>query len=174
MIRSVIRSQAIGIGRASNVIKKINPFIYRDTTSKMYATLWYGVLNCETKVLNYSIAGHNPAVIYNPVKRTFGLLKTGGMAVGVVDNDIFADSVESHAIQLEKGDILIQYTDGVTEAMNEVQDEYGEERFYECVKRLGDLPADKIVEEIVADIQKFTGGIEQSDDITMVVMKVEK
>jgi serine phosphatase RsbU (regulator of sigma subunit) len=58
--------------------------------------------------------------------------------------------------------------------MNEVQDEYGEERFYECVKRLGDLPADKIVEEIVADIQKFTGGIEQSDDITMVVMKVEK
>ena len=174
MVRSVIRSQAIGIGRAANVIKKINPFIYRDTTSKMYATLWYGVLNSETKVLNYSIAGHNPAIIYNPVKKTFGLLKTGGMAVGVVDNDIFADSVESHAVQLGKGDIFIQYTDGVTEAMNANQDEYGEDRFYDCIKKLGDIPADKIVEEIVNDIQKFTGGIEQSDDITMVVMKVEK
>ncbi len=174
MVRMVLHSTAIGLGRASTVVKKINPIIYRDTTPNMYATLWYGILNTEKKLLNYTIAGHNPAVIWNPLKKKFKLLKTGGMPVGLQSAEIFDPVIESHAVQLEQGDILIQYTDGVTEAMNSEMEEYEEERFYACIKRLGNISAEAVVQAIVDDIQKFTGGIPQSDDITMLVMKVEK
>lgn len=173
MIRSVLRSSAETMGRASNVLKKINPIIYRDTSPNMYATMWYAILNTKTKVLNYSVAGHNAAIIYNPKKKTFHLLKTGGMPVGLQDSEVFDPIIESHAIQLQEGDILVQTTDGVTEAMNSDYEEYGEERLYACVKRMGNLPAEKIVNAIVDDIKKFTGDIPQSDDITLLVMKVE-
>ncbi len=174
MVRMVLHTTAIGVGRASTVVKKINPLIYRDTTPNMYATLWYGILNTDKKILNYTIAGHNPAVIWNPLKKKFVLLKTGGMPVGLQPSEIFDPVIESHVVQLEKGDILIQYTDGVTEAMNSEMEEYEEERFYKCIKRLGNVSAERVVQAIVDDIQKFTGGIPQSDDITMLVMKVEK
>lgn len=173
MIRSVLRTEAINKANAASVIKKINPIIHRDTSSSMYATLWYGVLNTETKILNYTVAGHNPAVIFNPDKKSFMLLKTGGMPIGLVDSNTFDNVIESHSIQLQSGDILIQYTDGVTEAMNKNQELYEEERFFNCIKRIGNFSAEKIIKLIVQDIEKFTGGIDQSDDITLLVMKVE-
>jgi sigma-B regulation protein RsbU (phosphoserine phosphatase) len=95
------------------------------------------------------------------------------MPVGLVDNSIFTEAIETHLLQLHSGDILIQYTDGVTEAMNKNQEEYGEERFFSCIKKMGNVSAEKIVQLIVDDIEKFTGGIDQSDDITLLVMKVE-
>ena len=96
------------------------------------------------------------------------------MPIGLQDSNIFDPAIESHAVQLQEGDILIQVTDGVTEAMNSGYEEYGEDRLYACIKKLGNVSADKIVQAIVDDIKLFTGDIPQSDDITLLVMKVEK
>jgi sigma-B regulation protein RsbU (phosphoserine phosphatase) len=117
---------------------------------------------------SYVNAGHNPPLLVrdNSVQE---LCRSRGIALGVVP-DV---SIAATTLGLLHGDILVLYTDGVTEAFNGENEAFGEERLKEFVLANRAKPAAAVLEALVAEIRRFAGGAAQSDDITLVVVKVE-
>jgi len=117
---------------------------------------------------SYVNAGHNPPLLV----RDGGVQELGnsrGIALGVVP-DV---SVAATTLDLRPGDILVLYTDGITEAFNDLDEAFGEERLRDYVQAGRAMPARDILDGLVAEIRRFAGGAAQSDDITLVVVKVE-
>ena len=167
MIRTLVRSYAHAAATPKELLLKVNDYVYSDTPSNMYATIFYAILNVKTGVMEYTIGGHNAGVIYHPQDQSIEELATGGMAVGIVATPIFQNTIKNFSFQLREGDLFIQYTDGVTEAMDEAQNEYGMERLLKTVKSARVKTIQTMLEKINTDIEAFTQGYLQTDDITM-------
>ena len=167
MIRTLVRSYAHAAATPKELLLKVNDYVYSDTPSNMYATIFYAILNVKTGVMEYTIGGHNAGIIYHPQEQSLEELATGGMAVGIVATPIFQNTIQNFSYQLREGDLFIQYTDGVTEAMDEAQNEYGMERLLKTVKGARVKTIQTMLEKINTDIVVFTRGYLQTDDITM-------
>jgi sigma-B regulation protein RsbU (phosphoserine phosphatase) len=128
----------------------------------MFVTVFYGILNMRTGEVDYVNAGHNPPFILS----SNGISKvemTDGLALGVVEDFSF----QSKKIQLKKGDILLLFTDGVVEAFDMELKAYGEEKFTSFLNKNLNLPIEKVIKKIFADVNDFVDGAPQSDDITV-------
>lgn len=164
--RTVLRSNALWGADPKSVIGKANSLISEDSRSGMFVTLFYGLLDVNEKTLTYVNAGHNPPVLIDGSTGDIRMLKTGGVALGAVD-DIRYDEAQ---IRLAAGSTLVLYTDGVTEAMK--GDElFGEARLIEAVKQSKALSAKEILGHIQGEVAAFAQGA-QADDMTLVVLKV--
>ncbi len=173
MLRSALRTYAVKRIDASRVIKDINPILFRDTLPTMFATVFYGVVDFIKHDMYYSIAGHNQGLIYNSQEGLIKIMKAGGMPVGMVESEVFDPAVELFKVHLNRGDIFIQYTDGITEAKSVSKEEYGEERLYAAIKKYAAAKLDDMRDCIISDVKKFTGEEPQSDDITLLIMKLQ-
>ncbi len=173
VLRSALRTFSVRGKNAAQVIKDINPVLLRDTPPNMFATVFYGVLNRETRELFYSIAGHNQGILYNKESKKLRLMKSGGMPVGMLAPEMFNPHIELFKTQLQPGDYFIQYSDGITEAKSSTDEEYGEDRFYLAIQKYCDPDLDKMRNGIIQEVKEFTAGTEQSDDITLIIMRVE-
>ncbi len=174
ILRSNLRTSAVKHGSyADKVLKDINPLIHRDTPSNMYASVFYGVFKHTSRELFYSMAGHEPGLIYNLNDQKIKKMKEGGIPVGTANSALFDPLVELSKVTLNGGDIFIEYTDGITEAKNAADELFGEQRFYASIKKnaSGDLEAMK--NGIIRDVKEFTAGAPQSDDITLLLMLVK-
>jgi sigma-B regulation protein RsbU (phosphoserine phosphatase) len=149
-------------------IRQANQWIYEDGRSSMFVTVFYGVLDPAGMQFSYVNAGHNPPLLVRE-DRVQELCKSRGIALGVVP-DV---SIASATLDLRHGDILVLYTDGVTEAFNGINEAFGEERLKDFVLANRVKPARALLDALVAEIRRFAGGAAQSDDITLVVVKVE-
>jgi len=172
--RAFLRSHVVGTytndGHSlTDIISFVNHLVCDDTEPEKYMTLFYGMLNVPTIKLAYVNCGHNWPVLYNPAKDTTNYLKTGGLAVGMIDGVPYAQD----EVPLEEGDILVLYTDGVTEAFNEQEELFGEERLLDVVKANSHLNAQGLLDKIVGAVMTFAGKAEQSDDVTLVILKVK-
>ena len=148
-------------------IRQANRWIYEDGRSSMFVTVFYGVLDPAGMQFSYVNAGHNPPLL----AREGGVQElTGsrGIALGVVPDVAITTTV----MELRHGDLLVLYTDGVTEAFNDLNEAFGEERLRDFVQANRSKPAREVLEGLVAEIRRFTGAAAQSDDITLVVVKV--
>lgn len=172
-LRSSIRTFARKTKDAKKVIQSLNPVLLRDTPSNMFATVFYAVVenSGEETALYYSIAGHEEAFVYNTESKKMVLLQRGGMPVGVVPSAMFDAQIKLFKYVFKKGDILIQYSDGITEAKNSESEEYEEERFQKAIIESADKPIDELRDAIIADVVNFRGEHPQSDDITMLIIK---
>jgi sigma-B regulation protein RsbU (phosphoserine phosphatase) len=134
----------------------------------MFVTVFYGVLDPGGRCFSYVNAGHNPPLLVRDdgVQELSG---SRGIALGVVPDVAIAHTIQD----LRHGDLLVLYTDGVTEAFNSANEAFGEERLREFVRTNRVKPARDVLESLVAEIRVFTGSAPQSDDITLVVVKVE-
>ena len=126
-------------------------------------------MTLETRTLTYVNAGHNPPVLFHTGTSEVALLRADGIALGVIDN-ITLDSVE---IGLKSGDIAVLYTDGVTEAINAQEEEFGTERLNETIRACQHMPVGDMIRTIVDEIMKFAGKQPQADDITIIVFRAE-
>ncbi|MDZ7762986.1 MAG: GAF domain-containing SpoIIE family protein phosphatase [Melioribacteraceae bacterium] len=149
-------------------VEALNRFLISSTTQDKFATAWLGLYNHKEKKLESINAGHNPILLLKKDETDFTTLTEGGLLLGSIDLPY-----ESETIELAKDDLLIFYTDGVTEAMNENEEEYGDDRFSELIKRKRSLGAAETSVMILDDIRIFCSGNEQSDDITFGIMKVK-
>jgi sigma-B regulation protein RsbU (phosphoserine phosphatase) len=166
--RTLIRASASSIDDPVSSIREANGHIYDDSKTSMFVTLFYAVLDCRSKSLIFVNAGHNPPIHIGAASSRVTLLNAKGIALGVLD-EIALDSVN---IQLKTGDVVVLYTDGVTEAMNGHDEEYGDERLTRCVEREKTHTSKEIIAAIVKEVTAFAGTQPQHDDITIMVLKV--
>lgn len=170
MVRCTMRAEARENLSPKDVLMRANQGVYSDTKENVFITMTYGILDTRERKLRFARAGHEPLVT---IKRDSSVRLTSpdGIALGMVSNDLF-DVVEESVVQLEPGEVAVLYTDGVVEAMDDRANEYGQQRFFDFVAAQRDLAPQEMIEKTIADIQVFTQGHPQHDDITMLAIKV--
>ena len=152
---------------SSTVLSRVNEDLSLDNPSLMFVTLFLGILNIRTGDLEYCNGGHNPPYIIRANGELESVETTNGMALGVVEDFHY----KSKKVLLQKGDSLFLYSDGVTEAMNENDELFTEERLEKELKLLKDRPIQDLINGITEKLRAFSKGAPQSDDITMMRLK---
>jgi phosphoserine phosphatase RsbU/P len=166
--RIVVRVNAVWYGsRPAQAIRDANTIIAHDTKSGMFVTLFYGYLDSSTRTLTYVNAGHNPPIHFRAADRTLSELSATGIAVGVLPDSQYTQA----GVQLVPGDILVLYTDGITEAENAGLEMFGLERLQTTILASHGLSAQDICQKILDAVRSFTGDHPQSDDITLMVIR---
>lgn len=160
-----ISKQNIELNEASNLI---NDLVSENTTDGSFITFFWGIINDKTKELIYVNMGHNPPLLVR--NKTIRKLKVGGMILGVMPTVV---PYESEIVQMESNDLLVLFTDGITEAMNRNGEEYGDEKFEELVVGMGHCSSKEALKNILDDVKNFIEGAPQSDDITALILKVK-
>jgi sigma-B regulation protein RsbU (phosphoserine phosphatase) len=150
------------------LMHKVNRLVYEASASNRYATFFFAAFDPKTRRLECVNAGHNPPVVLRngEVIR----LEADGPVVGLLP---FAPYTEQE-MMLEPGDLLILYTDGISEAMTHADEEWGEERMIASALAVRNKSATEILRTMLADADKFTAGAPQHDDMTILVLQLEK
>ncbi|MCP5094657.1 MAG: SpoIIE family protein phosphatase [Chloroflexi bacterium] len=164
--RTIIRTIAYNRVDPASTLMRVNQIIDSETQTDLFVTVFYAVWDAKFNVLTYANAGHNPPLLFKK-KGENQLLSTQGMALGVLP-DV---TIEQKFVQLDPGDTVIYYTDGVTEAMNEDYDEFGMQRLETTARNNHQRTAHDILEAITQRITAHAGDTPQFDDITLVIMK---
>jgi sigma-B regulation protein RsbU (phosphoserine phosphatase) len=167
--RIVVRVNATWFkDRPDKAIRNANSIITADSKSGMFVTLFYGVLDTSSRSLTYVNAGHNPPLICHGTDGSFSDLPATGIAMGALpDAEYF-----SVTLGLGKGDVIVLYTDGITEAENARLEMFGEERLRNVIFQSSTQPSNEIITNILNKVRTFCGDHPQSDDITLMVISV--
>ncbi len=154
----------------SEMIQHINGLMYDASAENRYATFFYAQYHPQTRALRYVNAGHNPPIVLRQREggHEFIRLEDGGTVVGLFPDFPFCEGL----VQLEKGDVLVAFTDGISEAMNEADEEFDEERLMAALKTLEARTASEMISQILVEVDGFTAGAKQHDDMTLVVVRV--
>ncbi len=148
-------------------IRDLNQLLYPETLKEMFVTVFYGILDLRTGDLRYCNAGHNPPFILKSNHKVEAVERVGGAAVCLVrDFDYKLGNV-----RMDSGDILLLYTDGVTEAKNRSNELYSDERFVDLLASVDTVSSAQTIRQIVRDVSEFANSAEQSDDITVMAVK---
>jgi len=173
MIRTAIRLESRGNNDPADVLARVNRFVTEDMRRGMFVTMFYVILDSRNRVIRYASAGHNPMILFRSSTKQTYYLNPSGFPVGIQlpEDDLFDKKIKTDSIRLHEDDILVLYTDGITEAMNHNRELYREERFLDSIRNNGHLDVAEFVKSIKNDLKKFTGGAPQNDDITFVSIK---
>lgn len=166
--RTVLRAKARGNPGVAEVIKEANSMITADSRSGMFVTLFYAILDLKDRTLRYVNAGHNPPVLLTGKTGDLVLLRARGIALGAMEEI----ELDERTLELSRGDVVVFYTDGVTEAVDPQDQQFGEERLLALLKEHHQLPAAELVERLKGAVVAFCGEAPQFDDITLMVLKV--
>lgn len=173
IMMSVLYTGYRGVAReyatTDEAVSYLNNLLCHNTAVGTYATFFYAIVDFESLIVYYTNAGHNPPILF---KRDggFDTLHKGGLVLGFIPDQSYRQMTQI----VHYGDILVFYTDGVTEVFNEQDEMFGEERLREVVERHRNESAREIQDQIMEAVRSFAPESEQQDDITVVVIKVEK
>lgn len=154
------------------ILHEVNRHLYIACRKKMFVTLLLAVFDPHRRTLTYARAGHNPPVLRRNRAGETTLLKAPGIGLGLNGGDLFKRTMKVESASLEAQDLLILYSDGITEAMNEQREEYGEERLMELAARLDSISAEGVKDAVLNDVGAFLGRVPPQDDQTIVVVRV--
>lgn len=165
--RTALKGAAIGVRDPEKVLTEVNNQLQQDNPTFMFVTLIYALYNPETGLLTYSIAGHDPPMLVSADGTVTELPLTKGIAVGIAADVVYTQE----SVTLEPGDTVVLYTDGVTEAMNADNQQFGMDRLAEVFA--GNLPesATSANEAVFERVRIFAGDAPQSDDITCLTLR---
>jgi serine phosphatase RsbU (regulator of sigma subunit) len=151
------------------VMRKVNSLLHESTERDKFVTMFYGVLDFKNRVLSFSNAGHNPPLLLRAGGGVEYLLE-GGVALGVLPDARY----EERPLAIQPGDVLLLYTDGVSEAESPAGEQFGPRRLEECLKQLRDGSANEILKGIVDAVTAWAAERGVSDDLTLVVVKAKQ
>lgn len=173
MIRTAIRLEARGNHDPSDVLAKVNDFVADDVKKGMFITMFFIILDSKNRQISFASAGHNPMILFRRDSNKCYFLNPKGMPLGLTlpDNISFGGDLRTDKLKLKKDDMLVIYTDGITEAMNTRSEQYGNDRLIEFIKLNSHLTPEEFAQALDQDLAKFTGNAPQNDDITLVVVK---
>jgi serine phosphatase RsbU (regulator of sigma subunit) len=166
VLQGVFASQASSGSSPSETLSRVNIALIRRAIESRFATALYAVIGPKGE-LTYCNAGHNPPMVFgkNGVER----LDKGGLILGLFEHATF----EEGTVTLEAGDLLVAFSDGVTEALSTEGEEYGEQRLLDCVQAHRDKSVTELLDSIFASVREFTAGAVQSDDVTALVLRYD-
>jgi sigma-B regulation protein RsbU (phosphoserine phosphatase) len=167
IIMTLIKTKATQGLTADTVMNRVNQVLSSDNPSLMFVTLFLGILNLRTGELEYSNGGHNPPYIILADGDIKPLETTNGMILGVMEDF----SYQSKKIVLQKGESIFIYTDGVTEAMNEKEELFSEKRLEQALASVKQRSIEGIIAGISEKIRVFSRGTQQTDDITVMILR---
>ncbi|MCH8033428.1 MAG: SpoIIE family protein phosphatase [Bacteroidetes bacterium] len=168
-LQATLRSFTKTGNLCKDIIANSNKLLYNSTEPSKFATLFYGILNPESNEIVFCNAGHNNPFLFSAdgnVKE----LKTGGLILGCLPGSEY----EEENVSINRNDIIVIFSDGISEAMNENEEEYGEERLKEFISNHLDESPEKIIENILSDVRMFVGKAPQWDDMTLLIIKREE
>ena len=167
-LHAIVRAQSKAKVTIKETVGEINQYIYENTPTSKFITLFYSELNPESGVLMYSNAGHNPPMLIHR-NGEMSRLKVGGIPVGAMPDMVYLEGI----ISFDPGDVLVIYTDGVTEAVNERGEEFGEALLVKVVQKNIEKTASALRDKIDEALSQFVGNAAPHDDITIVIVKRE-
>jgi serine phosphatase RsbU (regulator of sigma subunit) len=165
-VRAALRAQIDNVYNLNEAITRINATVCRDSEIGEFVTLFYGVLDAKTRRFTYCNAGHPSGLILRDGKIIE--LPSNNMVLGVDPNEKYTQSL----VDLRRGDILLLYTDGLTDAMDFEQKTFGRQRLMEAF-RAGGPTAEVVAQNILWNMRKFAGLTRRTDDVTMIVAKMK-
>jgi phosphoserine phosphatase RsbU/P len=146
--------------------------MYRTIDRNSFVSMFYAILDMEQKKIRFARAGQCPVFFAQRNNERGIFLTPKGMALGLEVGKVFDSVLEEQEMDVNPGEVLVFYTDGFTEAMTERGDEFGETRLMESIERHRNKSANEIINGVCHDVDVFTKGHQQHDDMTMVVVKV--
>jgi sigma-B regulation protein RsbU (phosphoserine phosphatase) len=168
-VRTLLRAEAISVRSPRAVLETLNIQLYDDLSrAELFITMFYAKYDAETGILSYSNAGHNHPILQRTNEYLSQELDAEGLILGVKKDVLF----EERTVRLITGDVLLFYTDGLTEALNGEGEMFGTSGVYNHLKTCTHLSADKILDSFYARIHAFTGSQNLEDDISLVVVKI--
>lgn len=165
--RTIIRSKGMLGCSAAACMTESNHLLAAYSVDNMFVTVFYAIYNTKTGLVTYSNAGHNPPHLLRQDGTVSELPMSENTILGVFDNFEYKENI----LQLEQGETLVMFTDGVTEAEDAEYNEFGTERLDNILHQHVNSSCQQIIEGVKAGIKEFVGNAEQSDDITMLVVK---
>lgn len=170
-LQASLRGQAMqGTNDLASLMGNVNKLVYDASAENRYATFFYGQYEPETRALIYVNAGHNPPMIFrrNGDELKVIRLETGGPVVGLLP--LFPYSQDK--VTLESGDLFVGFTDGISEAMNPEEAEWGEDKMMSAIKEFYGANSNDMLHHLVKHADEFAAGAKQHDDMTLVVLRV--
>lgn len=174
MVRSALKAQVHQGRSAWDILTELNEFVYQDTKPETFVSMFLAILDTQKHSLSLARAGHEPLIYLPSGNGSCKILAPDGIALGMDSGKVFNKSLEEVEIDLKPGDTLVLYTDGITEAMNEQNEEFSLERFINALQRSRTGTSLEIVQNIQRSLSDFTGDLPQHDDLTLVLVKVQR
>jgi sigma-B regulation protein RsbU (phosphoserine phosphatase) len=167
-LRASLRAMTMdGSGDLAKTMQRINRLVYESSAVNRYATFFFAILDPVNREMHYVNAGHNPPMLVRGNSNEVVRLEAGGTVVGLLPEVTY----QSASVTLLSGDLLICFTDGISEAMDLAEEEWGEERMLAAVKNTANATADEVLHEIFQAADEFTGEAPQHDDMTIVIVR---
>lgn len=173
MIRSILRAEAFGKESPLSLIKKLNYLLMKDLRPGKFVTMVYSILDLNSHALKVVNAGHLPLLVWRDKTKKIEQFNPEGIGLGLTNGKVFYNNLQEGTLKLNYNDIVIYYTDGITEAMNSEKEEYGEERFFKAIKDTPKFDIHEFKKLLLKDLWDFIGEEPLSDDLTMVVLKMK-
>ena len=168
--RAFLRMRSSQSGSISQIVTEMNRHLTRDVLDTgRFMTLLYMTIDTDTRHLRWVRAGHDPAIVYDPVQDTFEELKGAGLALGLDEKFTYEENLKA---ELVSGQIIAIGTDGIWEAFNGDGEMYGKDRFHNIIRKNSHAEANDILNAIYSDVESFRSGLKPEDDITLVVIKI--
>ena len=164
--RTLLKGAAIGTDNPGEALREVNELLYEENETMMFVTVLYSIYDPATGRLNYSNGGHDAPLLVRPDGSSELLPLTNGVALGIAPDIEFS----SNTVQLEPGDAVVLYTDGVTEAMNSKGEQFGVKRMHDVFTMNPPKGSEQAAQAIFEAVRNFVGEAQQFDDITCLVL----
>jgi sigma-B regulation protein RsbU (phosphoserine phosphatase) len=166
-LRASLRAQTMhGERDLATLMENVNTLGYESSAVNKYAMFFYGQYSPASRLLRYVNAGHEPPIVFRGSELI--PLETGGPVVGLLPGVRY----EQGAIEIESGDVLVAFTDGISEAMNTTDEEWGVENLISCVRGHDGVICSEMIRRVMASADAFTAGAKQHEDMTIVVARI--
>lgn len=167
LCRTMLRTTAFSGRDAAAALLRANELILNDTWGDMFLSVFYAILDTDSGLLTFANAGHNPPFHWSSQTRAITKLTTKGIVLGLFEDITIAQA----SVTLDPGDVVVFYTDGLTEASNAHLEEFGEARLQAVIRQHATESADQLQTAILAAVEVFVGDAPQFDDLTLLVVK---
>ena len=165
--RTLVKGSALGEREPVKCITEVNQLLYEQNKESMFVTMFYAVLDPASGLLEYVNGGHNLPCLVKPSGEVTWLPGDSGIVLGVIDEFPY----QQHSMQLEEGDVVFFYTDGVTEAMDEAGNQFGDDTLLEVLGKAAGADPEDMTRQVVDAVHEHAGGAPQSDDLTCLALR---
>lgn len=171
MCRSVIRSQAMEATSPAELLRRVNRLVYPDIKEDMFISMIFLIVEADNPEIQMARAGHDPPFLYRAGSGKVEMLSCKGMALGIDSGSVFDRVCEDFSVTLQTEDMLVLYTDGTSEALDQEGMEFGLPRLEQSIVRLAEAGSAALVRQTAEEVTRFIGKQHQFDDITLIAIK---